>query len=143
MTEAQKMQGELEQENEQLRKELDLCKQSEVTKEAAMIELRRQCQELIKSRAIECNILVNKPPPTSYYKQSNQPYQQASDGDNSPVRQKKVGKSGRHTANNLTLKGSKNLQFAKDLNEEIELMFADDDFKIKPSKNRQKRKETK
>ena len=43
----------------------------------------------------------------------------------------------------MTQKGNKNLQFAKDLNAEIELMFADDDFKIKPSKSKLKRKEVK
>ena len=39
-------------------------------------------------------------------------------------------------------KAQKNLQFAKDLNAEMELMFADDDFKIKPNK-KQKKKEGK
>ena len=37
-------------------------------------------------------------------------------------------------------KASKNLQFAKDLNAEMELLFADDDFQVKPTK-KQKRKE--
>ena len=42
----------------------------------------------------------------------------------------------------MNSKASKNLQFAKDLNAEMELMFADDDFQIKPATNkRQKRKD--
>jgi len=39
----------------------------------------------------------------------------------------------------LNNKAKQNLQFAKDLNAEMELMFADDDFKIKPSKKSKKR----
>ena len=35
-------------------------------------------------------------------------------------------------------KAQKNLQFAKDLNAEMELMFADDDFKIKPTRKKKK-----
>lgn len=42
----------------------------------------------------------------------------------------------------MNSKASKNLQFAKDLNAEMELMFADDDFQIKPATTkRQKRKD--
>ena len=41
----------------------------------------------------------------------------------------------------MNSKASKNLQYAKDLNAEMELMFADDDFQVKPTK-KQKRKET-
>ena len=55
------MESALSQECEQLRNELKLCKNDEVTKEASMNELKRQCQELIRSRAIECNLIVNKP----------------------------------------------------------------------------------
>lgn len=40
----------------------------------------------------------------------------------SATKQMSKGKGG------LNSKGSKNLQFAKDLNAEMELMFADDDF---------------
>ena len=39
----------------------------------------------------------------------------------------------------MNSKASKNLQFAKDLNAEMELMFADDDFRIgKPKKQKSK-----
>ena len=36
-------------------------------------------------------------------------------------------------------KASKNLQFAKDLNAEMELMFVDDDFQVKPTKKLRRR----
>ncbi len=60
------------------------------------------------------NILMNKPYP-------GLTKQMSEDG---PGRATKGAKGGQS-------KASKNLQLAKDLNAEMELMFADDDFKIK------------
>ena len=62
-TEAQKVQNELTSECEALKKELELCKNDEVVKEASMQELKRQVAELFKSKTIEMNLLINKPPP--------------------------------------------------------------------------------
>ena len=45
--------------------------------------------------------------------------------------------------NNKQSKASKNLKFAMDLNKEMELMFADDDFRIGKPQKKQKRKENK
>ena len=61
MTDAQKVQSDLSQDCEALRKELALCKQDEVTKEAALLELRKECNELARAKNIEMNILMNKP----------------------------------------------------------------------------------
>lgn len=57
------MQNELTSECEALKKELELCKNDEVVKEASMQELKRQVAELFKSKTIEMNLLINKPPP--------------------------------------------------------------------------------
>ena len=56
------MQNELVSEVEALKKELELCKNDEVVKEACMQELKRQVAELFRSRSIEMNVLINKPP---------------------------------------------------------------------------------
>ena len=105
-------------ENESLKKELQLCKADEVKKEAGLSELKRQCEELTKSRNIEMSLLINKPAPEVPAKQSSA----------ESVAKPKV-----------KTKAQKQLQFAKDLNEEMEMMFADDDLKIKPGA-RQKKK---
>ena len=104
-----------------------------------MNELKRQCHDLIRSRAVECNLIVNKPPiglATSTSKQADM----VTDSECSAQQKSRVAGGGKQS--NLTQKGSKNLQFAKELNAEIELMFADDDFQIKPNKSKvNKRKE--
>jgi len=51
----------LSREADSLRKELELCKADEVKKEAGLSELKRQCEELTKSRNIEMSLLINKP----------------------------------------------------------------------------------
>ena len=108
-TEAQKVQIELTQEVDALKKELELCKNDEVVKEASMQELKRQVGELFKTKSIEMNLLINKPP----------------EGLQTIIEEPSATKSSSKKMNN---KASKNLQFAKDLNAEMELMFADDDF---------------
>ena len=125
-TEAQKVQNELTQESEALKKELELCKNDEVIKEASMQELKRQVAELFRSKTVEMNVLINKPPIEAL--------QFATEEQQSVA--KPMSKA------QMNNKASKNLQFAKDLNAEMELMFADDDFQIKPAK-KQKRKENK
>ena len=95
---------------ESLKRELELCRSDEIVKEAALIELRRQWADLVKCRSIEVNVLLNKPTKD----ETNQP--------SSPAQAKKNGKF---------TKAQKNLQMAKDLNDEMELMFKDEDFKIK------------
>ena len=120
------MQTELSQECESLRKELELCKTNEVEKEACLNELKRQCEELSKTRSIELNLLMNKPKETTIVAK-----QQSSD----------EGKSKPAGGSKLKDKASKNLQFAKDLNAEMELMFADDDFKIGTRPQRRQKKQ--
>lgn len=39
-----------------------MCKTDEIKKEAGLTELKRQCEELTKSRTIEISLLVNKKP---------------------------------------------------------------------------------
>ena len=46
---------------ETLRKELEIIKSDEVTKEAALQELKKQCKDLITSRCIEVNLQMKKP----------------------------------------------------------------------------------
>lgn len=122
-TDAQKVQNELTTECEALKKELELCKNDEVVKEASMQELKRQVAELFKSKSIEMNVLLNKPP--------QEAIQAAILSEESEAKPSSRGK--------LNNKASKNLQFAKQLNAEMELMFADDDFKIKPAKKSRKK----
>ena len=119
LNEAQKVQSELTQDCEALRRELALCKESEVVKEGSLIELKRQCEELTKTRTIEMNLLMNKPRELLVARQ-------VSDEQASKAPTKKAGAA--------QSKASKNLQLAKDLNAEMELMFADEEFKIRPSK---------
>ena len=104
------MQNELQSETEVLKRELELCKNDEVVKEACMQELKRQVAELFRTKSIEMNVLINKPPAE---------LQQIVE---EPSALKSVTKS------KMNSKASKNLQFAKDLNAEMELLFADDDF---------------
>ena len=117
------MQNELTTECEAMKKELELCKNDEVVKEASMQELKRQVAELFKSKSIEMNVLLNKPP--------QEAIQAAILSEESEAKPSSRGK--------LNNKASKNLQFAKQLNAEMELMFADDDFKIKPAKKSRKK----
>lgn len=119
-TEASKIQGELQSEVEGLRKELELIKDDELSKEAQLGELRRQCIELVKSRSIEVNVLMNKPKEVVL-----------------EMTNEKV-KPGRGGGVAMT-KASKNLLMAKELNREMELMFAEDDD-FKPSKPARKGK---
>ena len=100
---------------ESLKRELELCRSDEIVKEAALIELRRQWADLVKCRSIEVNVLLNKPT-----KDETDPKTPSS-----PTQGKKNGKFS---------KAQKNLQMAKDLNDEMELMFKDEDFKIKKRK---------
>ena len=93
-----------------------MCKSDEVKKEAGLSELKRQCEELTKSRTIEMSLLINKKPA-----QTSSVGKQVSEESDKKVSAKPNGKS----------KASKNLQFAKELNAEMELMFADEDLKIK------------
>ena len=101
----------MSQELESLKRELELCRSDEIVKEAALIELRRQWADLVKCRSIEVNVLLNKPT-----KDETDPKQPSS------AETKKNGK---------VTKAQKNLQKAKELNDEMELMFKDEDFKIK------------
>ena len=117
-TDAQKVQTELQRENEALKKELQLCKADEVKKEAGLTELKRQCEELTKSRTIEMSLLLNKPAKMA-------------------PSMKQVSEESAAKPKGKT-KAQKNLQFAKDLNKEMELMFADDDLKIKPTKKKKR-----
>ena len=116
-TEFQKIQTELSQENEALKKELGLIKEDEVGKEASLLELRKQCNELAKSKSIEVNLLMTKPRDSAAPVSQDQP---------------RAAPKGKPTLS----KASKNLQFAKDLNREMELMFAGEDFPTssKPAK---------
>ena len=100
---------------ESLKRELELCRSDEIVKEAALIELRRQWADLVKCRSIEVNVLLNKPT-----KDETDPKTPSS-----PTHGKKNGKFS---------KAQKNLQMAKDLNDEMELMFKDENFKIKKRK---------
>ena len=101
----------MSQELESVKRELELCRSDEIVKEAALIELRRQWADLVKCRSIEVNVLLNKPT-----KDETDPKQPSS------AETKKNGK---------VTKAQKNLQKAKELNDEMELMFKDEDFKIK------------
>ena len=60
MQEHKKAQGDMSQEMESLKRELELCRSDEIVKEAALIELRRQWADLVKCRSIEVNVLLNK-----------------------------------------------------------------------------------
>ena len=55
-TDAQKVQNELSHECEALKKELEMIRSDEVTKEASLQELKKQCSDLIASRCIEVNL---------------------------------------------------------------------------------------
>ena len=86
-----------------------------MSKESAILELRKECNELARSKTIEMNILMNKP----------------TQGMQKQVSDEATAKGARGVKGATQSKALKNLQFAKDLNAEMELMFADDDFKIK------------
>jgi len=45
-----------------IKREFQLCKSDEIKKEAGLSELKRQCEELTKSRTIEMSLLINKKP---------------------------------------------------------------------------------
>ena len=122
MADAQKVKTELQQECDTLRRELELCKSDEVQKEAALTELKKQCSDLLGCRGVEVNLLLNKP----------------SDKISHQGSQEEIREAGKKKKGNT--KAAKNLQFAKDLNREMELMFADDDFQMKPT-GKAKRKE--
>jgi len=126
--EASKIQGELQSEVEGLRRELELIKDDEFGKEAQLAELRRQCNELVKSRCIEVSVLMNKPK-DSVLENSSGGLQPGKTGKAAPVS-----------------KTSKNLQMAKELNREMELMFAEDDDRdqrkpIRKTKKKDKRQQ--
>ena len=112
---------ELQQEIEGLSKELGLIKQDEIYKEASLLELRRHNNELVRTRAIDVSILINKPKATA-------------PTEINATEVKLMNKS-KSLMNN---KATKNLQFAKELNLEMEQMFADDSFQMKPSKRSKK-----
>ena len=98
-----------------------MIKQDEIFKEASLLELRRHNNELVRTRAIDVSILINKPKATAPTELS--------------ATEVKLMAKGKSLMNN---KANKNLQFAKDLNLEMEQMFADDSFQIKPSKKSKK-----
>lgn len=83
-------------------KELQLCKSDEITKEAGMIELRRQCTDLVRSKTIECNILVNKPLPQAGTITLEKSETTASEGTS-------YQKLLKNSKSNLNHKGTKNL----------------------------------
>lgn len=60
-SDALKIKAELLQDCNSLKKELELCKNEEVHKEATLNELKRQVHDLIKCRGVEVNLLINKP----------------------------------------------------------------------------------
>lgn len=124
---AQKMHNELIAENENLKKEMALVKNDEVEKEAQLAELKKQCAELLRARSIEVNLLMNQPRDLGP-RGALEAHRSAAKGSN--------GK----TSAGMGTKAMKNLQLAKDLNREMELMFADDDFAPnKPKKGRGKK----
>lgn len=98
-----------------------MIKQDEIFKEASLLELRRHNNELVRTRAVDVSILINKPKATAPTELS--------------ATEVKLMAKGKSLMNN---KANKNLQFAKDLNLEMEQMFADDSFQIKPSKKSKK-----
>ena len=87
-----------------------MIKTDEVLKETTLNELKKQCSDLIASRCIEVNLSMKKPQEGSVQRLDEQPHTKAGKGKG------------------IKDRASQNLQFAKELNREMELMFADDDF---------------
>lgn len=122
-SDANKVKAELLQDCDSLKKELELCKNEEVHKEATLSEFKRQVHDLIKCRGVEVNLLINKP----------------LDKNSSQVSIEEIKEVAKKSKGNN--KALKNLQFAKDLNAEMELMFADDSFSIKGNKKSKRNKQ--
>lgn len=64
VTDAQKIQSELSQDNENLRKALALQKEQQAAKDAQLMELKVQCSELVQSKSISLSLLVSRPLPS-------------------------------------------------------------------------------
>ena len=104
-------------------------KDSEIVKEAQVSELTKQCKELIQSRTIQMNLVMNKKPVASVQAKKD------------PVETYKPPKESKKSQGK---KGSTNLQLAMELNREMEEMFAESGMGLetKPTK-KTKKKQTK
>ena len=120
-TEASKVQSELAQENESLKKALASQKEQQATKDAQLMELKVQCSELVQSKSINLSLLVNRPIPAK-----------------APIKEDKPARSNRNQAMD---KRQKKLQFAMDINEEMEQLLAEANNEQADRKRKQKRKQ--
>ena len=110
-TEFVKVQNELQAELDKHRKEVKHLKENEVSKDAHLSELTKHCSELIASRSISLNLVMNKQLPQST------PLKTANGAADTHKKACKAGATQKA--------GRSNLKLAMELNREMEEMLAE------------------